>query len=373
MLSRIATRFALFFVVVTVWFQGSALSGPRNPVSQSNDEVMLSAAGNAYNPVPSPDGSKIAYVHTGWDRFRGSGGFGRSNLLSEVMVMNSEGKVITPKPLADAFLVGWISDGQDLVCFRDYLCFLVSLDAVKSKEARMALYHELYKRGSTERATYCGFLDAMCWVGPADDFDYIMISGRRLARDKSAIGDMLVPSPDGRYIAAFGSYGEAPLWIYDSQKDSWTDLGKITVHPNRDWDYIKPSWTPWFRDSSRLVFISDGGLVISSPDRKSQQRIMPLSRPAGLPVASPDGHWIAYVTFDPTPRDVRPDLLFWGGTTIWVVAAERGAKPRAATRKAAETTCDLSWVNYVEVVFDRIGPEAFYSNSHIWKARVLSH
>ena len=48
---------------------------------------------NAYNPVPSPDGKLIAYDVTGRKLDGGSGGFGRSNLLSQVEFSDVSGKM----------------------------------------------------------------------------------------------------------------------------------------------------------------------------------------------------------------------------------------------------------------------------------------
>src|SRR3954468_8110182 len=87
--------------------------------AQSFDEKLLSDVENAYNPIPSPDGKLIAYVRTGWARAGGSGGFGRSNLRSEIGVMTTLGKVLSPTPLGNAFLFGWTRDGKDLICYRD--------------------------------------------------------------------------------------------------------------------------------------------------------------------------------------------------------------------------------------------------------------
>src|SRR5262245_11008289 len=98
-----------------------------NTPGQPFKEVLLSESENAYNPIPNPDGSLIAYVRTGWGRAGGSGGFGRSNLRSEVMVMNADGTLLTREPLVDAFLSGWTPDGKDLICYRDYRYFLVSV------------------------------------------------------------------------------------------------------------------------------------------------------------------------------------------------------------------------------------------------------
>jgi WD40-like Beta Propeller Repeat len=82
---------------------------------QAPNEKLLSEE-NAYNPIPSPNGKMIAYVPTGWGRPGGSGGFGRSNLVSEVMVIADDGKPITATPLTDTFLAGWTPDGSALVC-----------------------------------------------------------------------------------------------------------------------------------------------------------------------------------------------------------------------------------------------------------------
>jgi hypothetical protein len=44
-------------------------------------------------------------------------------------------------------------------------------------------------------------------------------------------------------------------------------------------------------------------------------------------VPLPDGKSIAYITFEPRPKQVRPDLQFWGGTTIMVVPTSGESKP----------------------------------------------
>src|SRR5215471_21675080 len=82
--------------------------------AQSGDEKLLSDE-NAYNPIPSPDGTLIAFVRTGWDRSRGTGGFGRSNLRSEVAVMTVSGNILSRTPVANAFLLGWTPGGNDLI------------------------------------------------------------------------------------------------------------------------------------------------------------------------------------------------------------------------------------------------------------------
>src|SRR5215203_6885839 len=84
-------------------------------VGQPGNEVQLSETENAYNPLPNPDATLIAYVRTGWGRRGGSGGFGRSNLVSEIMLVTASGEVVSREPLADAFLYGWSRDGKYII------------------------------------------------------------------------------------------------------------------------------------------------------------------------------------------------------------------------------------------------------------------
>jgi len=98
-----------------------------NGTAQPFSEILLSDSENAYNPIPSPDGTMVAYVCTGrWGK--GTGGFGRSNLKSIVKVMSADGLLITEDGLAETFLAGWTRDGRALVCYRDWRYSLVSLD-----------------------------------------------------------------------------------------------------------------------------------------------------------------------------------------------------------------------------------------------------
>ena len=77
-------------VLVALLF--AALINASEVRSQEFKETLLNTD-NAYNPIPSPDGKYIAYVRTGWGRPGGSGGFGRSNFLSEVMVIDRKSVV----------------------------------------------------------------------------------------------------------------------------------------------------------------------------------------------------------------------------------------------------------------------------------------
>lgn len=342
--------------------------------SAQADAIPLLPRVNAYNPIPSPDGRTIAFVGTGWGRHLPMSGLGRSHLRSEVMLMEASGTVLTSKPLADAFLQGWTPDGKNLVCYRDWKAFLVGLDGTQSDlvDVGRGVY--------TERAEYIATRHAFCWNwGRAPQYlewDIVCSDASVLARKDSFLTDLMVPSPDERYLAVLGASGPAgtikdnDLWVYDRSKESWANLGKIIVSPNPDWDYIKPSWNPWFADSSRLAFVTDSGVVVAAPDGSQKHVVAQPSRTAGLAVPSPNGKQVAYVTFEGTRMEARPDLTFWGRTTIWAIAVNSSAKPRPVTRQAAETTYCLRWLSDSELVFDRVADEVLYRQARIWKTEV---
>ena len=184
-------------------------------------------------------------------------------------------------------------------------------------------------------------------------------------------GPLIAPSPDGRYVAITGGWQQSHLWVYDMGRKTWTDLGEAEIHPDRDWDYIKPSWSPWFADSSRLAYFTHDNSVlsISTPDGKQRTDIQ-INGSAGLAAPSPDGRLLAYVTFEPRPRKERPDLQFWGGTRVWVASLIDKRDPRALTQKSVDETYDLRWANDHMLVFDRVADVVSYQQSRIWKAEV---
>jgi hypothetical protein len=67
---------------------------------------------------------------------------------------------------------------------------------------------------------------------------------------------------------------------------------------------------------------------------------------------------------------VRPDLQFWGGTTILVVSVSAGLKPRSVTAKNPDEVYDLKWLNNGELVFDRVAEEDLFQHARHWKVAV---
>ena len=356
--------------------------------TQSANETLLSDQ-NAYNPIPSPDGKLIAYVSTGWGRLQNEITLGRAELVSEVNVMTADGKPLTTHSLADAFLAGWTPDGKALICYRDWSYRLVTLSGASRLDGRLPGPDDMPKLATstpwvfktlnpTERVFYLASFETFGWIEPSADLKTDTDSNTLIETQKGVVaqhpgwlGDTVVPSPDGRYLAIFDPVFQEDLWVYDTESTKWFDLGPVTVYPDREWDYMKPAWNPWFPDSSHLVYISGSHLVVSEPDGVARREIR-IDDPAGLPAASPDGKFIAYVTFESRPRKARPDLKFWGATVIWVLPGASMTNPIAVTSKNSDTTYDLRWLDNNSVVFDRLEDEPFPQHARLWKASVAA-
>ena len=345
----------------------STLLLPYRTQSQTSTETLLSAD-NAYNPIPSPDGKYIAYVRTGWGRHVGISGFGRSNLVSEVVVVDANGNLVKKNPVANAFLSGWTPDSTKLVCYRDGEYSLVSRQGAVSGEGRLPGSAKVI---GTERASYLPRSGLVIWSRRDGVHTILQTPNGVLARHEGWLGALIAPSPDGKHVATIGGWPQSHLKVYDIDRKMWADLGEADIHPDREWDYIKPSWNPWFTDSSRLAFFTRNGSVlsISTPDG-SRRTEMTVNGIGGIAAPSPDGQSIAYVIFEPRPREGRPDLQFWGGTRVWVVSLNGKSEPLGVTRRSPDETYDLRWLDDHALVFDRVGDVMFYKQARIWKAEV---
>lgn len=334
--------------------------------AQSPNETLL-VPDNAYNPNPSPDGKFIAYVRTGWGEGMVSS-MGRASLVSDVKLLSMQGDLIPTTIAENYFISGWTPDSTRLVCYRDSKYAFVSTEGKKIEEGLIPDGPDIYYRA--EWVGYSPSLATFVWSRRVDKTHRAIETPKEtIVREAAYLEERVVPSPNGRYLAVFRDASETDLRIYDLRSKLWTDLGAARIHPDDSWTYIQPNWNPWFADGSRLVFLRDSTLVIASPDGTDKQEIK-ITGPAGLPAPSPDGQSIAYVTFEPRPKKIRPDLQFWGGTTIWMVSATPGSTPRPATEKNQDEVYDLKWLNDDTLVFDRIADVDWFKHARIWKAAV---
>jgi hypothetical protein len=201
--------------------------------TQSANETLLSDQ-TAYNPIPSPDGKMIAYVRTGWGRLQSVSMLGRAELISEVNVMTADGNPLTPHSLGDAFLAGWTSDGKALICYRDWSYRLVTLSGDSRLQGRLPGPDDMRKLAMstpwtfkalwpTERVFYLPSLGIFGWSEPDanlenDTGSATLIETQKglIARHAGWLGEAIVPSPDGRYLAIFNPTFQQDLWVYDT-------------------------------------------------------------------------------------------------------------------------------------------------------------
>ena len=294
------------------------------------NETLLSPE-NAYNPIPSPDGKYIAYVQTGWGREGGSGGMGRSNLISDVKIMSASDGTSSHKVAKDFFLSGWTPESDRLVCFRDWQFVVVGIDGKQEIAGRIPYDTNQFQAASEWVAFSPAFKTVIWsrWIGGT--LRSIETPDRQIAQDSNALWpERPIPSPDGRYIAIFSEdrFRDPELRVFDVQRRAWSNFGKIKIHPSKDWLYIQPNWNPWFEDSSRLVYVQGSKLVVAYPDGRKVTEVN-IGGASGLPAASPDGKRIAYVTFEPRPDQGRESLLTAGASCVGhLEAAFRDRKRR---------------------------------------------
>lgn len=338
-------------------------------ISTAQHAATLFLKETAYDPLPSPDGKHVAFVLTGRRQSGGTGGFGRSNLRSQIGFANASGTLIQDTT-ADGFLSGWVQDGSAVVSYRDWRFALVGLEGEKKNSGSMAEREDLSAPQPAERVAYVSTRKTFTWITHAKGTSLLQTPVGPLATFKGLLplSGLIISSPDGRYLIVGGptpyKWESHDLWVFDTQNRTWADLGPLTVHPDPDWDYIKPSWNPWFADGKRIAFFSGKTLCIASPDGRERQTLLKADD-AGLAVPSKDGHTIAYVSFTKRSRKNQPDHSFWGGSTIWVVPSA-GGTPHQITAATEDETFSLNWLNRSTLIFDRIGETMFSEDARIW-------
>jgi hypothetical protein len=312
---------------------------------------------NAYNPIPSPDASGIVAVRTGWRRPGGSGGLGRSNLVSNLIILDREGHTLSSKPVADGFAADWTKAG--IVSFRDGAYALTSADGSVLQQGRVCPGRPLAEALPTcaERVAYLSTLDSFVSVFQKfGDSVLVTPSGDLSTRHHPKfLGQWLAPSPGERYIAVGPGRLGRSLSVYDLREKAWIEFGPIVIHPSPDWEWWEPGWSPWFADGSRLAFFNAQELVVSSSDGRRKRVILRTDDPAGLATPSPDGRAIAYATFASRPRTSGGgNQAMWDCTGIWVVRLQSPDRPQRLVEQTSDLTLNLRWLDNEHLVFDRV-------------------
>jgi hypothetical protein len=200
---------------------------------------------NAYNPIPSPDGLKIVAVRTGWGRHGGSGGLGRSNLKSDLIILDRMGRTISPLFHEDRFVADWNRGG--IVSFRDWSYTLLSPEGRVLDQGRVCSPELINSPfDCPERVAYLPALGSFAWVHQKVGSSVLMTPRGELSLDhhEKYLGKWLAPSPDERYIAVGPGQLGPSLNVYDLREKTWTDLGTAVIQPADGSDWMEPSWKP---------------------------------------------------------------------------------------------------------------------------------
>ncbi len=340
---------------------------------------------NGTRPQTSPDGQWIAYEETGWGRPGGSGGFGRSNLISISHVARIDGT--EDRVVSDMFLVGWMSDSKRVGTARDGFAAISDFDGNVVAEFGNS-GAEKYRFSSAQpvdwtkgdlRSQFGAFMPHQKHLDGSENYGFgeggafspdgkwygllqdnkgmflLAVDGQRtqinVREGFSRWRPLTNWSPDGRYLQLSG---DASWLIIDLQADNASyeienvDVGTIPG----DWSSRCDS-NRWSKDGTRLTFVRNGQIWVSDALGKNPKQITFDSTRKVSPVFSPDGRFIAYLTWQPDARRHYPRL---GPTDLWVVDVESTLALRVTSPATARIN-SLDWLNDHTLIFDRLQDE----------------
>lgn len=357
-------------------------------------------------PMVSPDGKWMAYVETGWGRPGGSGGMGRSNLLSLTHVVRTDGS--SDHIVSDMFCVGWMADSRRLASARDGCAAIVTLNgksvvefgdaldkpdsgagiggdiwpsgAIRNQLGARMPHSKLFKRGGESDAIFsfdygedAAFSPDGKWFGPRrvnDQFVFVDQDGNKRemkAPDRGTPwGFQAVWSPDGTHavvvpVVPNGALGSnkaiAPAKAYVLDVNGPSILATIDVDQVWDmggWSYRKGRWNPWSRDGKRLGFVRNGQVWISDTEGNAAQVTFDTSNKV-FPTFSPDGSKLAYIVWQFDNREHSTSL---GPTDIWVLDIKTGLAARVTHADRIE---GLDWVDNGTLIYDRLQPDDWHA------------
>jgi hypothetical protein len=370
---------------------------------------------NGTVPMVSPDGQWVAYVETGWGRRGGTGGMGRSNLVSNAHVVNRDGK--DDRIVSDMFLVQWLSDSKKVASARDGFITITDLDGKAVTEFGQPLSAEELKyqsdkedwraghsRGEiggrmphkkrlpvsfesirnddtiTDWGENAAFSPDGKWFGPILEklkLVFIDENGRRqsiaLPKEYDEPRWQCSWSPDGKYglMIPLGGNDDEDInhtFLIDFQTRVLRRLPNIdSISETGDWAYRKCRWNPWSKDGARLAFVRKGQIWVMNADGSSPRQITFDSTQKLFPVFSRDGKRLAYISWQP---DNRRHYERMGPTDLWVVNTETSLATRITAPAQERINC-LDWLDDNTLIFDRLA-DGFSRNSSLRVVTLLA-
>jgi Tol biopolymer transport system component len=319
-----------------IWVMNSDGSG-QTPLTKLTTIFNSNILEN-FNPVWSPDGSKIAFVSN-----RPADGIitNKTNFTPNIWVMNADGSNQTALTTLNAFLAGssdpvWSPDGKKIA--------FASARALDGSDA-------LNTHGTQN-----------VWVMNADGSSPTPLT-RLTATISSFVDANPVWSPDGKKVVfasaraldgsdAANTNSAANLWVMDADGSNPTPLTRLTVCCSSS--IFTPVWSP---DGRKIIFVSeralDGSDAINAPNGTGNVWVIgadgsspaPLTRLTGEltdclnPAWSPDGSKIAFHT----KRALNgSDFIGANGTdNIWLMNAD-GSNQIALTKLTASMPFTLN-------------------------------
>ena len=338
---------------------------------------------NGTVPMVSPDGKWVAYVETGWERPGGTGGTGRSNLLSLVHVVGADGSA--DRVVSDMFLVCWMADSRRVASARDGFAAICDLEGkavvefgepssyfsrqdpagwARADDLRSQLgtqmphrkrLPEIVQYGIRLWLEHAGFSPDGKWFGPIQDGQQTFMLGSDGQRTKvdvpegvRSMNQQATWSPDGRHVLLSGGL------MIDTRSHTTKVLQNMqSSRVFGSWNGRKCRWNPWAKDGSKLAFFRDGEVWISAPDGSGARQLTFDGSQKAFPTFSPDAARIAYVTWQPSKRQYTRV----GPTDLWVVDVETTLAVRATAQSAGRIHC-LDWLDTDRLIFDRLAAKS---------------
>lgn len=360
------------------------LTNAFGPMAAATEKEFPSRNGTV--PMVSPDGKRVAYVETGWGRPGGSGGMGRSNLMSLVHVVDKDGK--NDRIVSDLFLVAWTSDSRHVGSSRDGQAAVTDIEGNIVTEFGTPTGVAASKPGNewtqgnlrqqfgggmplTRRIEAGGLEEAAFspdgkWLGPlkvGQETLFLNADGQTVK-----IPEMERParqamwSPDGKHVLAWNwGWGGKYVAVIDFKTRKVTRIEPVDLLAQMEsWEYRKCRWNPWSRDGSHLAFLRDGQVWMCKPDGQDASQLTWGARAKAFPTFSSDGKQVAYLCYQP---DNRLHYHRLGPTDLWVVDLGTGMETRITKPDPGRTNC-LDWLDGRTLVFDRLDPkDPFHASS----------